>query len=169
MRDNSTAKLNISLRIAAVMLVLVLLSAAMTSGLYARYTTTAYGEDSARAAKFEVSVDTAMAQMTDFSFSPDMPFASYSFKVSGNSEVSIKYDVILELPAESVMPAGVTITIDGTHAVVSGNTYTFSNDSWVSAAGSYDREHTMTIDITSFEQNSTLNGIVVKVIAGQID
>ena len=54
MSRRNRGKVNIPICVAAVLLFLTLLSTHLCSGLYARYTTTASGSDSARVAKFEI-------------------------------------------------------------------------------------------------------------------
>ena len=51
-RENAPAKVNIPMFVAAVLFCLTLLSVHMTSGLYARYISSAYGSDSARVISF---------------------------------------------------------------------------------------------------------------------
>ena len=54
MSRRNRGKVNIPICVAAVLLFLTLFSTHLCSGLYARYTTTASGSDSARVARFEI-------------------------------------------------------------------------------------------------------------------
>ena len=55
MNTQTKAKINIPMCIACVLLCLTLFSFYLCGGLYAKYISTAYGGDSARVAKFDVS------------------------------------------------------------------------------------------------------------------
>ncbi len=153
------------MRIAATIGCLTIISAYLLSGVYAKFSTSASGSDSARVAKFEVTAYDFEGQ-EDASLSVDNKTATYSFKVSSNSEVSIKYDVILEFPSN--VPEGVEITIDGKSASVNGSVCTIS-DVGTFEAGKYENSHTMQIAVSLFDEDSELNSVKVKVVASQID
>lgn len=78
------------LRLASVLLILVLLSTSVLSGIYARYTTSMVGGDSARVAKFEV---TEAGELLSFFTADIQPGGSISKSVTveNKSEVSISY------------------------------------------------------------------------------
>ncbi len=98
MQNNSRPKSNIFLQLAGVLLLLILFTACMMSGLYARYTTTAQGSDSARVAKFDTEAimknasNTDIAQF-DISLAPGNPDNTYYVVVTNNSEVSVNCSV----------------------------------------------------------------------------
>lgn len=83
---------NAVLRLAALLLCLTLLSAWAASGMYARYSTGITGSASARVAKFRIS-DTLASGESTLSISGMAPGStqSYSFQVTGDSEVAVKY------------------------------------------------------------------------------
>ncbi len=146
----------------------ILLSAYLTADVWARYFTGTAGGNSAKVAKFDVSV-VDFEGLKTATFASDHTTETYSFKVLSDSKVAVEYDVILEIPAGSVMPEGVTVSIDGKTADVNGNVHTFSDDSWTFAAGENERTHEMRIDVYTFDAASQLNDIKITVIASQID
>ncbi len=90
-----------------VLLCLVLFSTYLTGGLYARYTTSASGSDSARVARFEI---TGGGNWTDSTenidldlnfFDPNKTSASLDFTISSASEVAVEYDVVITMPTLS--------------------------------------------------------------------
>ncbi len=145
----------------------ILLSAHLVSDVAARFKTEASGSDSARVAKFSVSAVVSEGQENDFALSFDKQTATYRFKVSSDSEVSVGYDVILEFPAN--VPEGVKITIDDKIATVDGKICTIYNVGTFSAGNYGEKEHTMKIEVSLFDEDSDLDGIKVTIVASQID
>ena len=100
-----TKKTPLVFHIGIALLCLVLFSAHLTSGLYARYTSEASSQDSARVAKFDVASkeknDVALSIDLDF-FDPAKQSDSIEFEVSSSSEVAVEYDVVLVLPEEMI-------------------------------------------------------------------
>ena len=88
----------IVLRLAAVLLILVMLSTSMVAGRYARYTSTAIASDSARVAKFEVNEESALlTQNVPVSIIPGST-ATTEIKVENASEVSVRYTINIDNP-----------------------------------------------------------------------
>ena len=84
------------------MVCLVLVTFSMSSGLYAKYVSYDQSDGDARVAKFNVSMSDVVASntsLTSFIDASNVGSASYSFSVSSNSEVKVKYDVIVGLNA----------------------------------------------------------------------
>ena len=120
--------------VGVVVLCCFLISTHFTGGLYARYSTTAYGEDSARVAKFDADSNIAtMATPIDLSFFDTSKFScSFGFQVKSNSEVAVKYDVIVTMPNEvsSYEWLDVTLSLDGgvtKAATREANVFTFED------------------------------------------
>lgn len=88
------AKLNIPMCAALVLMILTMISIHLTSGLYARYTTTATASDSARVAKFDVYVSATYDQLVSILIQPGEDVEKY-FAVENKSEVAVvvKFDV----------------------------------------------------------------------------
>lgn len=105
--------------VGVVVLCCFLISTHFTGGLYAKYSTTAYGEDSARVAKFYANsniAERAMVESIDLSFFDESKLScSFGFIVESNSEVDVGYDVIVTMPHEvsSYDWLEVTISLDG--------------------------------------------------------
>ena len=92
MKKNTPAPGAFFLRVAAILLVLVLSSTSLLSGLYARYTTTSSAGDSARVAKFEVTQAGELLQFFSLTLSPGSQ-ESKTVTVENKSEVTIAYTV----------------------------------------------------------------------------
>lgn len=85
------AKGHISLRVALVLLVLTLLSFSVNAGLFARYTVTGASSDSARVAKFSVTLDeTFTTPAIVFENMAPGESKSYSFAVESKSETAVR-------------------------------------------------------------------------------
>ena len=115
---------SIMICMACTLFCLVLISTSMMSGLYARYTARGEGNDSARVAKFVVGgalspenvlVDIGKGQ-TD---------GVFSLTTQNASEVSVKYDVIIE--TVTALPEGVAVKLDDEQGILSDGKYTFTD------------------------------------------
>lgn len=125
--------------VGVVVLCCFLISTHFTGGLYARYSTTAYGEDSARVAKFNADCNIVeMAKPIDLSFFDESKFScSFGFEVESNSEVDVGYDVIVTMPHEvsNYDWLEVSISLDGgvtKAATREANVFTFENVAQIS-------------------------------------
>ena len=154
-----------------VLLCLVMISSSMTGGLFARYTTSVTGSDSARVAKFDVSItDLTSTNLSLNSFDQDKLSANTTFTVTSNSEVTVKYSLVVTFP--SALPAYLTLTLDGNSATtVSGNTYTFTNVGSFAPGTGNSATHKMTFAVAPGLQAAdvSMNNISVDVIFEQID
>ncbi len=83
-------KIPVSLSVASVLLCLVLLSAHFTSGMYARYVTSASGGDTSRIAKFVVSGKGAEEPVQIKAGDTE---GEYTITLTNNSEVAVRYDL----------------------------------------------------------------------------
>ena len=87
------AKLNIPVCAALVLLFLTLLTTHITGGLYARYAAQTTGRDTARVARFEIDVTPLQEELTvDCAQTQD---GTYGFTVTNNSEVPVRYAVLV--------------------------------------------------------------------------
>ena len=82
----------IVLRTAAVLLVLVMLSTSIVAGRYARYTTTASGNDSARVAKFLITETGTVSAEIKATLRPGDE-VDFSIQVTNGSEVTVNYSI----------------------------------------------------------------------------
>lgn len=166
-------KLNIPMCAALVLLMLTMISIHLTSGLYARYTSTATATDSARVAKFDVEGTLSGAD------------GNYTLTVNNKSEVAVKYKVIVTFDEALPETDTLAITLSGAKTTTLDATqkfYTFTNvDDWKLAPGATGTPHTLTIgingaggwqdyteDVTGSTVNVTLD-FSVDVVAEQID
>ena len=138
-KHNKSTRINIPMCAACVLLCLTLLSIHLTSGLYAKYTATATGSDSARVAKFEVDVSGQdLADITCTQSNTDS--STYTITITNTSEVAVQYKLSL---LEPVLPNGVT--------------YSFAPETGTLAAGnnSADSTLTFTVDWAEFTADNT--------------
>lgn len=94
MTERKQAKMNIPMCVACVLLCLTLLSAYFTSGLYARYTVTGNGADSARVAMFRITQDHTTFN-DEFQMGTAPGVVSRDIQVSNDSEVAVAYTVTI--------------------------------------------------------------------------
>jgi len=88
-RKQSAVQLNSFLfLLVSVLLVLVLISTAMLSGMYARFSTTAGGSDAARVAKFDIHKEGDLSSELSLEYVPGMT-DSYTLIVTNRSEVAV--------------------------------------------------------------------------------
>lgn len=80
---------NIAVLIAGVLLCLVLISAHMTAGMFAKYTTLARGADAAGTAKFSVKAEMVPTETT----------GSYQIRISNGSQVAVSCGIDVEFDA----------------------------------------------------------------------
>lgn len=95
MKQRNKAPVNWMLRAAGVLLCLVLASTYLVCGLFARYTTSASGSDSARVAKFEIEG----GGVTSAAITADLvPGTSRicDLKITNKSEVAVAYEVVVQ-------------------------------------------------------------------------
>lgn len=140
------------------LLCLVLFSTYLTSGLYARYTTAATSEDNARVAKFDVTNSITDSQKADIKlnfYNSDMLTDDFKFTVKSNSEVSVKYNVIVTLPEGTY--DWLSITLDGVETTyIEDNVFTFYDVYSFDPTASEDKVHTLTFAIKkSYHGNAT--------------
>lgn len=127
-------KTNPILLLAMVLLCLVMITTHMTAGLYARYTASGSGEDSARVAKFDVTESGTLIETMVLSVIPGKEYLVGSIEVVNSSEVSVAYTITVEkatdnLPIklyfEGVTPA-TEITYTGTLAPNNSESTTYN-------------------------------------------
>ena len=101
---------NVMMRFAAILLVLVFVSACMLSGLLAKYTATSESSDAARAAAFSVNViNHEEKNITTMDIGTEQPMAVYHLEITNDSEVAVTYDIILKMSEE--LPQGIKVSI----------------------------------------------------------
>ena len=100
-KHKKTAKVNIPMCIASCLFCLTLFSFYLCGGLYARYTTSDSGEDTARVARFDVSEDGAY-------FSENLLIETVPGRVereivvTNNSEVAVAYTVTIKNTTKNI-------------------------------------------------------------------
>lgn len=148
----------------------------LTGVSFARYTVTNSGDDTARAAAGQVTVDwTDNTNITLVASSTDEAAENYTFHVSNNdSEVAIQYDVVVTVEEPSL--EGVTMTLDNTSCTqyyqdADKAVYEFSG-AGIFAANVYNtNEHTLTFADNSGNSTSGTKKYTIQIAvrAQQID
>lgn len=110
-------KVNIPLLLAGILFCLTLISSSLTSNLIAKYSTTALGSDSARVAKFNVSA-TENNQSANIALAAgdSSSTGEYKFTITNNSEVVVKYSIIVKN-----VPNQVKVIYNGTQLISTGS------------------------------------------------
>ena len=133
-------------KLGIVLLCALLFSFHLTGGLYARYTTSAGGSDGARVAKFDV-VNQISSKPVDVDlnfYDPNKLEDSFDFTVQSSSEVAVKYDVVVTVPAGQANYEWLVVTLDGKMPTSqSGNAYTFSDVYSFDANANPTKAHTL--------------------------
>ena len=119
-----SGKPNIPMCAALILLCLTLISTHLTCGLYARYTSSAAGSDSARVAKFDVNCTLAPNEGTD-----DEP-NDFIVTVKNNSEVAVSYSIIVETEATMDVTLKKGDTLSVTKTTDEDNRVIFSDTEW---------------------------------------
>ena len=169
------AKVNIPMCAALVLLLLTMISIHLTSGLYARYTATSTGSDSARVAKFDVTamVDEAITlDCTD-----EDSTAECKITVTNNSEVAVRYSVTVVFK-QVVNGTDVIVQLDGKNVDNQvDQAMSFFNVGTLMPNGT-SAEHALTFYMTNWHSFTQLKngstaewplGFTVKINAEQID
>lgn len=163
-------KSNFMLKLAAVLLCLVLISSHFTFGLFAKYTSSAAAEDSARVALFRVETELDRISLSiDEGEEPELTlggeFETQSvqipFSIMSSSEVQVGYSVKVDFGV--ALPQYISLTLsDGTttqtlYANGTESAFTFSDFGTLAsgAAAEQKAELTLTISVTDFEEITT--------------
>lgn len=173
-----------------VLLCMVLFSTYLTGGLYARYTTSASGEDGARVAKFSISNQITSSDSQPINvmlhfFDSEKVNDSLTLQVSSKSEVAVKYDVVVTMPTGVSYANWLSIQLKKDDTVLQTltttaadvNVFTFSDVGIFAPNDSNTHEYTLTFAIVeSFRGNPPdgltnieENTVVVTVHAEQVD
>lgn len=137
---NKTTTGPLLLRIALILLCMTLFSTSMLSGLYAKYTAKNDGNDDARVALFKV--EAGWSENVTVNASVGDTQGNYTFTVTNDSEVAVRYDLIVTF--DQTLPAGVSLALqDYGLSLSDGNIYTFHNIASL-APGTTGTTHTLT-------------------------
>lgn len=146
-------KKNISLRIAAVLLCLTLISSYLSAGLFARYTVQGNGKDSARVAGFCPTAELVSGdQKIEYVSDKDEYELTYTIKLTNPSEVAVKYDLVISFIDQKLN--GTTFTFSGEPQSVTGSgsspsdSLTFSGKDVLSANKTTPKEEPLTLTVS---------------------
>lgn len=162
------AKLNIPMCAALVLLLLTMVSIHLTSGLFARYTSSSSGSDSARVAKFDVQTNIEPVAGTE---------GKFTLTVTNNSEVAVRYSIEVRIPED----LSVTIGNDTKKPEANAKSVLFTDGEWTLAPNAAaPAEHTLEFSVNDWSNQTSANtnsgeteqvifNFEVKVHAEQID
>ena len=162
----------------AVYLAFLLVAAlAFTGASFASYKTEATSSDSARVARFVVTVAKDTSQTTeDLTLDSSNPSAGYTFTVSNNdggkvNETATKYDVNVVFPNAL---SGVSLTLKNGNTDITGTTtdnvtFTFKNVGTFAAGTKQTDTLTLTFTASADAASGSWNGIKITVNAEQVD
>lgn len=148
---------------AMLLFLLATVTTSMTSGLYARYTTAASGEASARVAAFSIQGEGELSQSFSLSLLPGED-TSKAIEITYSGEVAVRYVLIVE----STGNLPLTFSIDGQTAAEQSNQITEEL-----SPGTHTETHTLTIawpsDKNGYGYSTEMDLITVRVECEQID
>ncbi len=104
-------KLNIPMCAALVLLMLTMISIHLTSGLYARYTTTASGSDSARVAKFDITGNGTLTESAVVNILPGQTVKK-TLIIMSHCEVAVRYSLQVNV-AHGLLPLDIIYPVSG--------------------------------------------------------
>ena len=177
----------IAFHIGLVLFCLVLFSTYLTGGLYARYTTSASGSDSARVAIFQIQGENSWEQGTEVDlnlnfFDPAQAIDTLNFTITSASEVAVRYSVEIVMPEKDdngnpIDYRWLTITLDDDAAPVTSeaNVFTIANVGTFSPNDDSKYDHTLTFKILDDymglpnEVGDITGKVIISVRAEQID
>lgn len=155
----SNQKTPVVFRLGIILLCCMLFSTYLMGNLYARYTTTASGSDSARVAKFDVTNDITHSVDLELNFfDPDKLSTYLSVVVTSGSEVAVKYDVVVTMPVDKDF-SWLEIKLGDTLPTISGNIYTFSQVGTFAPNSADTHTHTLTFSIKTESQGNPPAGL----------
>lgn len=150
--------------LAGILLCLVMLTTHLTSGLYARYTTSSAFEDSARVAVFEVSQKgTLMENGLQVSMAPSED-KDYTLIVNNKSEVDIRYYISLENKTKNLP---LTFTVESTPMNTADTV--FQGEVGLGEQATYNLKITWPAGENDLARMGMVDLVLVKLTAEQID
>ncbi len=156
------------MRTVAVVGCLTIISAYLLSNVYAKFSTSASGSDSARVAKFDVAltaVSIGSANMNGLTGEEKQTdIQNYDFSVTNNSEVSVAYDITVTF--SKPLPEGVVPTVKlkdkanvPAKTVTDQKEFAFEADNFVFSSGKHTNEHTLTITVNYYDEDNNLRNV----------
>ncbi len=122
MRKVRNAKLNILMCTVAVLLCATLFSMHFVGGLYARYTTSASGSDSARVAAFSITQGGTIFNTIEAAVTPGAT-KTVDLTITNNSEVAMEYTLTVTNVTGNINPLEFKLTPDGNAPAVTTESY----------------------------------------------
>ncbi len=168
-KHQNNAKVNIPLRVAAVLLCLTLVSTYFVSGLQARYSTSGQSGNSAGVAKFSIEGSGTLLQPIEARVSPGDPKPA-TLIIENKSEVAVEYSITVTNVTNN-LPLRFRMEKDEVSLAVDADGTTFTAQQ---IPGNHSDTYVLHIDWDATKNNPDLwmgrvDYITVKVTATQID
>ncbi len=162
-------KMNIPIRIAALLLCLTLFSTYLVTGLFARYTTSAQGSDNARVAKFSIEGSGTLLQPIVADLIPGKT-QSETLILENKSETAVEYTITVT-NVYGNLPLEFTLTGGSANSTVHEKGVSTITDQLL--PGNHEDTYTLEINWPASTEDLDLIGMVdyvtVTVTAAQID
>ena len=165
-------KSNRFLHIALLLLCAVLITAHMTSGLYAKYRSGFSSFDGARVARFDVTSGFvgSVSEKVDLNFYDPKALSDWvHIAVTSQSEVTVSYDVIVTMPALASGYEWLSVTLDSknpTSVDSATGVYTFSNVATIAFSDHAEKQNAILFAIKNDFHGNPPSGLAD--ISGQI-
>lgn len=154
-------KVNIPLFLAGILFCLTLISISITSNLIAKYSATVSEGDSARVAGFQpVATITPDNNVIHYDAKNSNDYEiKYTVRVSNDSEVAVKYDVVISFEDNNNKLSGAKLKFDNNDEVtISQDSIRYDNVGVLPANDKTGKTHTLTFTVTK--------GLIEQLIAG---
>ena len=169
------------MHVALMLLCAVMVSVYLTGGIAARYVAVAEGTATARVAKFDVSCQSVSETPLDINLNfldPAQSQDTFDFTTVSNSEVTVSYDVEIQLPVAVTrwIDSGlIAVDMDGEDPVqlnVEEGIVTFAGNTFSYGENSATHTLTFTASATAMpesEESITGEKAVLRILAKQVD
>jgi len=125
MEQKNKAPVNWILRAAGVLLCLVLASSYLVCGMFARYTTTATGSDTARVAKFDITGTGLQTMDITADLSPGGS-ETCNLQIKNNSEVAVEFKATIQKQTDN-LPLDFSVRLENDSELQESNQFVFTD------------------------------------------
>lgn len=143
-------KVNIPLFLAGILFCLTLISISITSSLIAKYSTTVSEGDSARVAGFHpVATIASENSVIQYDTNQSNYVIEYTVRVSNNSEVAVKYDVVISFEDNNNKLSGAKLKFDNNDEVtINQDSIRYDNVGVLSANDNTGKTHSLIFNVS---------------------
>lgn len=167
MEQKNKAPVNWILRAAGVLLCLVLASSYLVCGMFARYTTTATGSDTARVAKFSISGTAIQSADITADLSPGEA-KTCQLEINNDSEVAVEFEVSIKNLTDN-LPLDFSVRLENDSELQESDQFVFTDQMSPAEKTIYKLYILWPGDASSPQYSGMVDQIRVTVNATQID